>query len=136
MQTAASKTPSTARSGRVVRRQRHLGAETLASESQHRVGGVDAYDRVAASDQLAREEAGAAAEIEDGAHALWVGAPEIVEERGPAVMAGVDDDLVVDPCQPRVRLDVPHMSAGFSGQSPRILAFAAANSSSVSTPCL
>ena len=31
--------------------------------------------------------------------------PELVEERRPAAVAGVDDDLVVDPCQPRVRLD-------------------------------
>ena len=50
-------------------------------------------------------------------------------------MAGVDDDLVVDPRQTRVGLDVGHW-ASESGQSPRIFAFAAANSSSVSTPCV
>ena len=60
--------------------QRHLAAEALARLGQHRVGCVDADDAVAACDQLAREEAGAAAEIEHGAHALRVGTPELMEE--------------------------------------------------------
>ena len=68
--------------------QRHLGAEALASEGQHRVGCVDADDTVAPSDQLAREGAGAAAEIEHGAHALRVAAPELIEERGPPAWQG------------------------------------------------
>ena len=80
MQTAASKTPSTARSGSVTRLNATSAAEALASLGQHRVGCVDAGDAVAACDQLAREEAGAAAEIEHGAHALRVGAPELMEE--------------------------------------------------------
>src|SRR5215213_2617258 len=95
--------------------------------------GVDADDAVAACDQFARQEAGAAAEIEHRAHTLRVGTPELMEEGGPAVVDGVDDDLVVDPGEPRVRLDVLH-SASASGQIPRILALAAANSSSVRTP--
>ena len=44
--------------------QRHLGAEALASNGQHRLRCVNADDLVAANDQLTREEAGAAAEIE------------------------------------------------------------------------
>ena len=60
--------------------QRHLGAKALASDGQHRVGCVDADDAVAACDQFAGEEAGAAAEIEHGAHALRVGAPKLMEE--------------------------------------------------------
>ena len=60
--------------------QHHLGAEALARKGQHRLGGVDADDPVAPCDQLAREQAGAAAEIEDGAYAVRVGAPELVEE--------------------------------------------------------
>src|SRR4029450_347562 len=93
--------------------QRHLGAKARASDGQHRVGCVDADDAVAACDQLAREEAGAAAEIEHRAHALWVGTPELMEEGGPAVVAGGDDDLVVDPCQPRVRLDPAHWDSPY-----------------------
>ena len=114
--------------------QRHVRAEALAGERQHRVGCVDADDAVAPCRQLLREEARAAAEIEHGADAVRVGTPELIEERGPTVVAGVDDDLVVDPCQPRVRLDLPHRPAACRGQIPRILALAAANSSSVSTP--
>jgi hypothetical protein len=52
---------------------------THASEGQHRVGRVEAGDAVAACDQFAREEAGAAAEIEHGAHALRVGTPKLME---------------------------------------------------------
>src|SRR4029453_15703576 len=78
---------------------------------EHRLGGVDADDPVAPSDQLAREEAGAAAEIENRSNAARVDAPELVEKRGQTVVAGVDDDLVVDPCQLRVRLDLPHRPA-------------------------
>ena len=78
MQTAASKTPSTARSRRHPA-QRHLGAKALASAGQHRVGRVDADDAVAACDQFAREEAGAAAEIEHGARPR-VGTPKLMEK--------------------------------------------------------
>src|SRR5215204_844695 len=92
--------------------QRHLGPKALASDGQHRVGCVDADDPVAPRDQPACEEAGAAAEVEHGAYALRVGTPELMEERRPTVMAGVDDDLVVAPCEPRVRLDGPHSDSG------------------------
>ena len=44
--------------------QRRLVAQALASDGEHRVGGVDAHDPVAPRDQLAGEEAGAAAQIE------------------------------------------------------------------------
>ena len=36
-------------------------------------------------------------------------------------MAGVDDDLVVDPCQPRVRLDLRHRSAEAARSDPEDL---------------
>ena len=79
MQTAASKTPYR-EVGERHPAQRHLAAKALASPGQHRVGCVDPGDAVAACDQLAREEAGAAAEIEHGAHALRVCTPELMEE--------------------------------------------------------
>ena len=106
-----------------------LGAEPLASQLEHRPGRVDADHPVPARCELRGEQTRAAAEVEDGEDAVLVRLPELIEERGPAAVAGVDDDLVVDPCQARVRLDGPHVV-----RCPRILAFAAANSSSVSTP--
>ena len=56
-------------------------------------------------DELDPEKPGTAAEVEDVVDAA---VPQLVEERRPAAVAGIDDDLVVDPCQPRVRLDGPH----------------------------
>jgi hypothetical protein len=44
--------------------QLRLVTQALARDGEHRVGGVDADDPVAPRDQLAREEAGAAAQIE------------------------------------------------------------------------
>src|SRR4029077_17292204 len=55
-------------------------------------------------------EAGAAAEIEDAAYALLINTPELIEERGKAVVAGINEDRGVDPCQPRVRLNLLHRS--------------------------
>jgi hypothetical protein len=69
---------------------------------EHLLRGVDADDPVAARDQLGGEQAGATGDVED---VVDVAGPELVEEGCDRVVAGVDDDLVVDPRQPRVGLD-------------------------------
>ena len=50
--------------------------------------------------ELGGHQAGAAAHVEDGAHARGVGPPGVVEEPGPVREAGVYDEFVVDPCEP------------------------------------
>jgi len=52
--------------------------------------------------QFGGEQARAAGDVED---VVNVAGPEQVEESCDRVVAGVDDDLVVDPRQPRVGLD-------------------------------
>ena len=103
-------------------------------DGEHRLRRIDADDLVAARDQLLGEEARAAREVEHRADTGGVRRPEVVEEGGKAGVAGIDDDLVVDPRQPRVRLALGHRCGGGVRQIPRTLAFAAANSSSDNTP--
>jgi hypothetical protein len=69
----------------------------------HHLRGVDADDPVAAAPhQFGGEQARAAGDVED---VVNVAGPEQVEESCDRVVAGVDDELVVDPRQPRVGLD-------------------------------
>ena len=56
----------------------HVGAQALASDGQHRFGGVDADDPIAPRSQLGSKEARAAADIENGRYAYRVGTPELV----------------------------------------------------------
>jgi hypothetical protein len=69
---------------------------------EHLLRGVDADDPVAAPHQFGGEQARAAGDVED---VVNVAGPEQVEESCDRVVAGVDDELVVDPRQPRVGLD-------------------------------
>jgi len=72
---------------------------------EHLLRRVDADDPVAAPHQFGGEQARAAGDVEDVEDVVDVAGPELVEKGCDRVVAGVDDDLVVDPRQPRVGLD-------------------------------
>ena len=88
----------------------HLRREPSAGAGEHRLGTIQADHLVPQRSELACEQPGAAADVEHVVHAVLVIAPELVEEGRPGTMAGIDDDLVIDPRQPGVRLDLAHVA--------------------------
>ena len=121
--------------------QLRVGTQPATGAREHRRRGVHADDAIAEGDELGGHETGAAADVEDGAHAVVVRPPQLVQEGRPPAVAGVHDHLVVDPCEARVRVSPAHGGGRpgrrlSAGQMPSTLALAAANSSSDSTPCL
>jgi hypothetical protein len=82
--------------------------EQPARTREHCLGRIDPRDPIAAGGQLGRQQAGAAADVENVGDLLVVGVEKLVEELRQGVVARVNDDLVVDPCQPRVHVDRSH----------------------------
>src|SRR5262249_25003855 len=85
-----------------------VGPERGGGTGGLRLGGIAPCAPVAGGGQLGRQQAGTAADVEDAGDGLLVGAEELVQEPRQGAVAGVDDDLVVVPCQPRVRVDRTH----------------------------
>ena len=73
---------------------------------QHRLRRIKTGDAVAAPDQFGSEEAGAATDVKHRVDRQTFGGPEFMQKGSPTVKAGVYNNFVVDPCQPRVSLNV------------------------------
>jgi hypothetical protein len=82
--------------GKRVPNQLDARSEQASGAGEHVLRCVDADDAVAALDQFGRKQTGAAGDVED---VVYAALPELVEEGGDRVVAGVDDDVVVYPCQ-------------------------------------
>src|SRR5262249_9358523 len=93
----------------------HFRPEPLSGTGEHRLGTIEADHLVSQRSEFDCEQPGAAADVEHLGDAVLVITPELAEEGRESTMAGIDDDLVVDPRQPGVRLDLAHADREISG---------------------
>ena len=119
MDTAASKTASIVRSGSVSRTRTASGPSSRRARASIAAEVSTPVDPIAEGDQLGGHEAGAATDVEDGAHPGGVRRPQLVQEGRPAPVTGVHDDLVVDPCEPCVRVSLAHEADPRTAAEPR-----------------